>query len=660
MNLIKSFNYNYLKENIKKSAGLIMLLSIVVPVFTLLVIILGINNTESIVVSDKTPLLIINFIGMYVIPVLISFVLFGYIYKKKSVDFINSKPINRKSIFVTNTIGGIILITVIQLITAIILLICNLILPKIIIFPGLVIDIFVIMWVSYVFVFLATNIAMSLSGTFLTQIVLTMLILFLVPFCMDGFNRFSRYSNYRFDSILENGNYNKLMQDSNYTMPYQVFHTIVSFNYDSDFDWYSTTNIFKMIIIGIIYFIVGMKLFQRRKMENNEESFFNEKIHILVKALTMLPVFILLNIIKADKEVNIFIVALLITYYFVYDFIVKRKIKFKKSFAYLIVTLIILQGICIAGDKVRSFIPDKIITNSDIAKIDVNLLGYSNMYDYYNEFNTYIENKEVIDALLEAINKFNYTTDSKTVLYDDSRDITNLDRGVCLNLKLKLNSGKKLYGNVMVSTKDMEKIKELIKQDENYKNALKNKLLENGKEVIVSNTIILKDEEKKQVLSDIEQVVNKSGFDELLNISSTDGAKIKKYYYKNHKLCVINVKDSLTSKTLEIVSKYANNECISIINNKDKNWYPNFSIVPKSTDERLYINNVNDEIFQFIKENKDEEFDTSKPYYVITSNTMGKIIYYYTNKVDKVNKLIELEMEKQNYFENNPNIEIKQ
>ena len=178
MNLIKSFNFEFLKENIKKSTGLVILLSLVVPVFTLLVIILGINNTENIVVTNKTPLLIINFIGMYIIPVLISFVLFGYVYKKSSVDFINSKPINRKSIFITNTIGGILLITAIQLITAIILIVCNFVLPKVIIFPELVIDIFVMMWVSYVFVFLATNIAMSLSGTFLTQIVLTMLILF--------------------------------------------------------------------------------------------------------------------------------------------------------------------------------------------------------------------------------------------------------------------------------------------------------------------------------------------------------------------------------------------------------------------------------------------------------------------------------------------------
>ncbi len=665
MNLIKSFNFNYLKENIKKSAGLIILLSLIVPVFTLLVVILGINNPERVIVTDKSPLLIINFIGMYIVPVLISFVLFGYIYKKNSVDFINSKPINRKTIFITNTIGGILLITIIQLITAIILLVCDLILPKVIIFPEMIFDIFVMMWVSYVFVFLATNIAMSISGTFLTQIVLTMLILFLVPFCMDSFNRFSGYSTYVLDTQTENGFYNRLITDSNYTMPYRIIHEIMHFyNYNIEFDWYSTTSILKMIILGIIYFIVAMKLFQKRKMENNEESFFNEKIHILVKALTMFPIFILLNIIKADKEFNIFILALIVTYYFVYDFIVKRKIKFKKSFGYLLLTLIVLQGICMAENKLINFVPKKIITSSDIAKINLSNY-YSTMYNDEHELIDYIENREIIDTLLDAVSKFNANTygvvtnnETDGIIVDEKGEKE--DTGSFFRVNMKLKSGKNVYGNLIISIKDKQKIEELIRQDENYKQTLKNNILKNNKELIISTTNILKGEEKKQVISEIEQVVNNYSFDELLNISSTDGACINKYYYKNHKLNIIGIKDNITPKVLQIVSKYTNEECNYIINNREQNWYPNFSIVPKNTGVRLYINNVNENIFKFIKENKDEKFDSSKPYYVIISNTMGKAIYYYTNKVEEIDKLINIEMERQNYFENNLDIEIKQ
>lgn len=118
MNLIKSFNFKFFKENVKKSKGAIALLVLIVPIFITLITILCLNDSN-VNVPSKGSFLFINFIGMYFIPVLMSSALFGYVYKKKSVDFINSQPINRKTIFVTNTIGGIVLITIIQLLTAV-------------------------------------------------------------------------------------------------------------------------------------------------------------------------------------------------------------------------------------------------------------------------------------------------------------------------------------------------------------------------------------------------------------------------------------------------------------------------------------------------------------------------------------------------------------
>ena len=52
---------------------------------------------------------------------------------------------NRKTIFITNTIGGIILITIMQILTALILFICDAVLVDVIIFPKMIIDIFLIL-----------------------------------------------------------------------------------------------------------------------------------------------------------------------------------------------------------------------------------------------------------------------------------------------------------------------------------------------------------------------------------------------------------------------------------------------------------------------------------------------------------------------------------
>ena len=115
MNLMKLFNFKFLMQNIKKSKALIILLTIVVPMFTSIMLL-------SIDVNYALPfweLSIINIIGMYIIPIVLSMTLFNYVYKKNSVDFIGSMPLSRNTIFLTNTIGGIAIIIIMQLITLI-------------------------------------------------------------------------------------------------------------------------------------------------------------------------------------------------------------------------------------------------------------------------------------------------------------------------------------------------------------------------------------------------------------------------------------------------------------------------------------------------------------------------------------------------------------
>ena len=154
MNSTKLFSFNYLKENLKKSRGLLSIISILVPLFTILIVVLYINGqSNSCNVVEIYEISSINILGLYIVPFFISLALFGYVFNKKSVDLINSMPINRKTIFVTNTIGGILIITAIQLVTAIGLLLCNIFCPNVYIFSSMVWDIFIMMWVRIHFCF---------------------------------------------------------------------------------------------------------------------------------------------------------------------------------------------------------------------------------------------------------------------------------------------------------------------------------------------------------------------------------------------------------------------------------------------------------------------------------------------------------------------------
>ena len=197
MNLIKLFNVKYFFQNLKKSKTLLSLTILIVPILTLLILI-NINDMDINLTDMMYGCNTINLLGMYVIPICISFILFGYVFKRKSVDFIGSMPINRKSIFITNLIGGILIITLIQMLNFLVIGLSTIFLENIVLSFNAILDFCIVGIVSYTFVYTATNIAMAISGNLLTQIAVTMLIVFLVPFSIDAVKEFDLYKRISF------------------------------------------------------------------------------------------------------------------------------------------------------------------------------------------------------------------------------------------------------------------------------------------------------------------------------------------------------------------------------------------------------------------------------------------------------------------------------
>lgn len=661
MNLTKLFNFKYFKENLKKSKGIVALLLILVPIFTTLFTVLVVNNGNEIHIPSKTELMIINIMGMYVIPVLLSFVLFGYVFKKKSVDFINSQPINRKTIFITNTIGGILVMALIQAITAIMILICCAILPNLIIFPEMIFDIFIMMWISYSFTFIATNIAMSVSGTFCTQIVLTMLILFLVPFCIDSYQDFSNGFNYE----IVNGEktYNQYLNiDEYYTMPYQIFHMLFS-TQTSEFNLYSGKIISRMIVLGLIYYFVGLHLFKNRKMENNEESFFNEKVHIVVKALTILPMIILLNLADSGKEFNIIALAVIITYYFVYDFCVKRKIKLKSSLIYLVLTLVVIQGFCSCVEILKEGIPMSKLNVDNIASVKFNTINEEIGNMHYNSDVTstggFIENDEIIRLLFQSAYKYHNnwggeTTERVEILNDveteSDVDYRNSDKRVYCDAVVKTKDGKKYSMNITILQKDMDDILKILGEDEEFLSKIKKELTRNGI-LTISNYMILENEEKKIMSSEIENKINSMSLDEIRKMEKGESSVgIVRYYYKNHKLIGMSVNDSITPKTLEVVSNYMNKAVIAKLR-EEAPIIPAlkvYIIKSNTPTDWIYLDSIKNNVRDLILE--EEEFDASKPYYTIELG-VREHIQFYTNKIDEIDEFINQELEYREKFE---------
>lgn len=687
MSLIKSFNLNFLKENIKKSKGIIIFSLIIIPIITSLMLYSVGSNGDSESVGSMQFALIIDIVFMYIIPIIYSFVLFGFTFKKKSTDFICSMPLSRKTIFVTNTIGGIVLITIAQILALITILLFSLIFKNIVIIGAFLLENFLLIWLSYIFVFLATNLAMSFSGTFMTQIVSTVLILFLLPVCFELFkvsskihnseylyNRYYSYSDRYYDyydlEIFDGEDSIKvetLDKVTNYTIPFRV----IRFAENSLFSY---ETIIKMIVLSVIYFVLGLRLFIKRHMEDNEQSFGNEKFHVLLKGLTLVPMMLLLNLNQIgffSSFANVVALTMMAIYYFIFDYIVKRKIKFSKTVTYFILSVVIIE-FGIAG-------LNTIITNKDKKEIDLSDIeaisigadnntvrryyGYNNSsYLKFLDGSYYIKDDKLIQLFFDSMNdkKDDYYYDDTLIDIDSSEDgdskdnidiyESNYDYWNSMIFNIKLKNGKKYSIEGYIKNKYYKEIVDLLINDTGYSEKIVNDIIkapgkfeENGS--FFENSIQSKiNKELKLAIDNIE----------LKDIINENKYFITKYAYIDHKIVMYNIPINVSDKLLQIVANERNKETKKANMNRKIyditgiSIYDENGLVKQSRDYYDYNNNdISDsEVIDFINEHIDEKFDAKESYYIIRMSFRNRNYHYFnitffTNNVSDLEKIID-------------------
>ena len=255
--------------------------------------------------------------------------------------------------------------------------------PELVLFGELIWDTFIMTTVSYIFVFTATNLAMCLSGNIITQIVMTCLIVFFVPFFVNNFNNNMfdiRTGNYvlELNGVVLNGQENiglTKLDAYNETMPYRLLKCVAS----SNINLYNSTSIIKMIVLSIVYSVIGTILFEKRKFENLGESFKDIRVHEIVKALTIFPMFALINklqLLESDMEVILLVYAVLIAYFIIYDVITSKKIKFKNTLVSIIAVFVVLNVITLNIDKSIKNREAKFYSLDDVKSVSIDLSGY--------------------------------------------------------------------------------------------------------------------------------------------------------------------------------------------------------------------------------------------------------------------------------------------
>lgn len=475
MNSTNYFHKNYAIQNLKKSKGVLALFLGIVPILNSLVLLLsGSYGNQAIGISNIS---IFNIIGLYFLPIVISICLFNYIFKKKSVDFIGSFPISRKSIFITNTIVGIGLILLMMIINVILISLIGLVTSKII--PiSLLFDYFILWVISYIFAFTISNIAVSVSGNAITSIVVSFLLLIIVPFTYDYmFNNaifrddrvtlriecktdkcipdtYSCYNDTECLDLKEENIYelNSILEDysNNFTLPYNLPRSVLNFKSNSSI--YNFTSIVKMFIFSVVSAIVGFVLFKNRKMENNETSFKSDLVHSLVKGLLVLPVLILFyNSIDSIISLCLFL-TIFTGYYFLYDLITRRGIgKFFETIKYMIITLILSFGFVFIVEEVFGSNNHKIYSVSSDEVVEISFSDF----ELTRSDTAYLKvtDEEIIADILQAsINQ--YSVDVPMTY---------------IPVYIKINNGQNLKYTVYLPDSEYQNILEKISETDEYK-----------------------------------------------------------------------------------------------------------------------------------------------------------------------------------------------
>lgn len=640
MNLMKLFNLNYLKQNFKKSKVILSVFIGLIPILNTIILIMAFNTNNNYVLNFDE-ISIINFIGVYILPIIVSICLFNYVYKKKSVDFINSMPISRKSIFVTNTIFGMLIFLSMLIVNLILMALLTLIFNIPIPF-AMMIDYLWFWFVIYIFAFSATNLAMTISGNAITQIVVTLLLFFLVPF-LQFFTSVLFYEDTSSSVYLECDS-NECIQEEYYCYDdlecninknANIYETKLENELRDSYLYYfeegygiDSVNIIQMLVLSIIYIVIGYFLFLKRKMEVSETSFKSIHIHNIVRSLTLVPIVALAYIICQTASIVsiIFVLIIILIYCFIYDLITKKSISnIKLSLAYFVFAICIITIFYSAIEKAGNKNTKETIKYSDIKEVAVDISYHISGYYNSNMDKIYIKNKELIELVVD--NSF-YNFESNDKIY-------------YLKVSLKTNDNNKYSETISVTKEEYNKIVNIISESKDYVKYYKDIDFDKIYAIKIGNNLY-KRSDATAVLKLVKDTLSNISLNELFELQKKynnveDDYYIKLYTYQNHDVQEFNVNGYISYDLLNSIVNSNNailKKNISYIIPDDYYIYYSDMYTEEEYDVDYYIlKNAKNDIYNFIIKELDNKVDMKDEFIKLTISIDKSVYTFTTNNV---------------------------
>lgn len=478
---IKSWiNFNFIKQNVKTAKTILLL---ILTGFPLLNILIGIAKTTDgyWTFENFSETIAINHIGLLIIPFLLSVTFFGFLFQKEKVDLIASMPISKKSIFLSNTLLGIVIITIFQLIMMITSAIPIFLNAGQLAFAGrLLKDSFVSMTASYILLFTICNLAATLTGKLRGQIILIIIFAIITPLqisLLEGnFDRTYYFENKK-AIVIDNDEITPM--PLNYLSSLRVLFVDSSGVYPGDSTLYTC-----IISLGLI--VLGTFLFKKKKLENSEEIFKTVVAHEVVKGLTMVTIvgMILYSMFNNATEFifsigNIIYFTLIIAYYIVYDLLTSKKVPITYtiiSFGVMLVVAALVGAISLEDFELPTYYADV----NDVSEVGINILDI----DYFPGYYEYTGLVPIGTSSYEGT----YTStslDTNNIFFTKNAEIKSFIKSMAkdttvggenrITIYLKLKNGKTIMESYYLSKENFRALLKLYDENTNYKQYLLSK-----------------------------------------------------------------------------------------------------------------------------------------------------------------------------------------
>lgn len=398
-----------------------------------------------------------------------------------------------------------------------------------------------------------------------------------------------------------------------------------------------------MVILSIIYFYIGLFLYERRKMENNEESFGNVKVHIFIKFLTLIPIFLLVNFSDVTEDATALIIAVILSavYYFVFDLIIRRKVPIKTTIFSFFISVVVIQ---------MSILTMKAIDKDNKVELDyediksISLGENSKSEDYFEEYysmvlsdmeyelfdgNYFINDDELLDLILEAKSMAErYGSGYGDDKYPDKT----------LYFNIKLYSGKEYNFSIRIADSYYKKIINKLYKNKDYIKHIKDVILDNNGIYEIGNDIV-DSKTKKMIGKEIENNLENNLENINKNYINNKAYYIVKNVYQNHKLISYNIPIDLSDNLFKIVAEFANNKAVDNI----RGYVDDINVFVYKDGECVNRWCYDEEVLDFIEQHYNDEFNPSKKYYILCVSLETRDGYktfaFYTNKVNEIEKM---------------------